>query len=90
MIKRDIVVKVARESGLIQKDVSDVLEATFSTILEGLNNGEDIAINGFGKFVVKVRPSRKSTNPKTGESIIVKPRKVVKFVITPQYDSQEK
>jgi integration host factor subunit alpha len=44
-----------------------------------LESGEDVMISGFGKFCVKEKKERKGRNPATGESMILKPRKVVIF-----------
>jgi len=36
-------------------------------------------ISGFGKFCVKDKSARRERNPQTGETIALKPRKVVAF-----------
>jgi integration host factor subunit alpha len=36
-------------------------------------------VSGFGKWTVKAKRERKGRNPKTGESIAIKARKVVTF-----------
>lgn len=48
-------------------------------IRERLENGEDIKIPGFGNFLVLEKRERVGRNPKTGEEIAIKARKVVAF-----------
>lgn len=48
-------------------------------LVERLSNGEDILISNFGKFSVKQKGTRKGRNPKTGEEVMISPRRVVTF-----------
>jgi len=42
-------------------------------------SGEDVLVSGFGKFCVKDKAERKGRNPATGETLMLKPRRVVTF-----------
>jgi len=44
-----------------------------------LEKGEDILITGFGKFYINEKRERRGRNPKTGENLMLSPRRVVKF-----------
>jgi integration host factor subunit alpha len=44
-----------------------------------LENGDDVLLTGFGKFNVKAKSARKGRNPKTGEPLLLKARKVITF-----------
>ncbi len=44
-----------------------------------LANGERIEIRGFGSFSLHFRPPRTGRNPKTGEEVPIKPRRVLVF-----------
>ena len=46
---------------------------------EAANQGEEVAIHGFGKFKVVERSARKGRNPRTGEAVKIAARKVLKF-----------
>ena len=57
----------------------ETVESLFELIKKTLDSGEDVMISGFGKFCVKEKKERKGRNPATGESLLLKPRKVVTF-----------
>jgi integration host factor subunit alpha len=44
-----------------------------------LESGDDVLLTGFGKFNVKSKSARKGRNPKTGEPLLLAPRKVITF-----------
>jgi len=80
MTKRDLVIKIAKETGFIQNDVADVVQHTIDYIAEELIAGNTIELRNFGVFEVKVRKSRKGRNPNRPENEVVIPeRAVVKF-----------
>jgi integration host factor subunit alpha len=59
----------ARES---VETILDIMKAS-------LENGDDVLLTGFGKFNVKAKSARKGRNPKTGEPLLLKARKVITF-----------
>jgi nucleoid DNA-binding protein len=83
MNKREIVMAASAKSGIIQKDTQKSMEAAFECILDALAGGEEVSIQNFGRFYVKEMKERNARNPGTGEAIIVKAKRVVKFKVTP-------
>ena len=80
MTKRDLVVKIANETGMIQSDVANIVQRTLDSIAGELIAGNDIELRNFGVFEIKVRKSRKGRNPNQPENEVVIPeRAVVKF-----------
>jgi nucleoid DNA-binding protein len=79
MTKRDIVLKVAEQTGLKQVDVKLTVQKTLDYIVESLASEKTIELRNFGIFKVKKRKPRKGRNPKTGEEVPVPERKVVVF-----------
>jgi nucleoid DNA-binding protein len=80
MTKRDLVVRIADETGLIQQDVYAVIQKTLDYIVEALNKGDTIEFRNFGVFEVKTRKQRIGRNPNKPEQVVTIPqRKVVKF-----------
>lgn len=61
------------------KQANEFLELTIELIKATLANGEDVMISGFGKFKVNEKSARKGRNPQTGETMMLKPRKVIVF-----------
>jgi len=80
MTKRDLVMRIAKETGLIQQDVFAVLQKTLDHIVESLARGESVEFRNFGVFEVRIRKSRVGRNPNKPTHVVTIPtRKVVKF-----------
>ena len=80
MTKRDLVVRIAEETGLIQQDVYTVIQKTLDYIVDGLVKGDNIEFRNFGVFEVRERKQRIGRNPNRPEQVVTIPhRKVVKF-----------
>lgn len=77
MTKRDLVVKIAAETDLIQSDVAEVVQKTLDYIADELAAGRDIELRNFGVFELKVRRSRKGRNPNRPEITVEIPERVV-------------
>ena len=70
---------VARKVKTTPEEAKKIIYALLDEIVRNLREGASVNIRGFGMFYVKYRPSRRGTNPKTGEEIIVPPRNVLMF-----------
>jgi nucleoid DNA-binding protein len=80
MTKRDLVIRISNETGLVQQQVLDVVQKTLDYIAEALARGEKIELRNFGVFEVKVRKARVGRNPNAPEKDVPIPqRAVVKF-----------
>ncbi len=80
MTKRDLVMRIAQETGLIQQDVFKVLQKSLDYIVEALKRGENVEFRNFGVFEVQERKPRIGRNPNKPEQVVTIPlRKVVKF-----------
>jgi len=80
MTKRELVVRIADETGLIQQDVFAVIQKTLDYIIEALKKGDTIEFRNFGVFEVRERKSRIGRNPNRPTQVVTIPaRKVVKF-----------
>ena len=80
MTKRDLVVRIARETSLVQNDVAEIVQKTLDYITEELIAGRNIELRNFGVFEIKVRKERKGRNPNKPKDVVRIPeRAVVKF-----------
>ena len=79
MTKKDIVMKIAEETGLKQIDVKLVVQKTLDNITGALAAGKTIELRNFGVFKVKTRKPRIGRNPKTGVEVSIPERRVVTF-----------
>lgn len=77
--KRDIVLKIAEETGFKQLDVKSVVQGTLNHITAALAGGENVELRNFGVFKVKSRKPRVGRNPKTGTTVSIPERKAVSF-----------
>lgn len=79
MTKKDIVVKIADETGMKQVDVKKVVQKVIDHMIETLSRGETVELRNFGVFKVKTRKGRVGRNPRTGQSVPIPEKKVVSF-----------
>jgi nucleoid DNA-binding protein len=78
--KRDLVVRIANETGLQQEAVHDVIQRLLDHITEALKQGQHIEFRDFGVFQVIVRKARVGRNPTQPQNVVPIPaRRVVKF-----------
>ena len=69
MNKMGLVDAVSENIGGTKKQAEDAVDTMFNTISATLAKGEEVAISGFGSFLVKRRAARMGVNPRTGEKI---------------------
>lgn len=65
--------------GLNKREAKDVVEVFFNQITQALEAGVEVKLSGFGNFELRNKAQRPGRNPKTGEQIVIKPRRVVTF-----------
>lgn len=77
--KNDMVIEIAKETGLRQVDIKRIVQRTLDWIIEVLITEQRIELRNFGVFEVKERKPRKARNPRTGEEVDVPAKRVVTF-----------
>ena len=70
---------VYQEVGLSRNESSDLVESIINEISETLILGEPVKVSSFGTFSVRQKRERQGRNPKTGEEVPIKPRRVLVF-----------
>jgi integration host factor subunit alpha len=65
--------------GLNKRESKDMIDAFFDLISDSLVDGQDVKISSFGNFQIRTKAPRPGRNPRTGESIPIKARRVVTF-----------
>jgi nucleoid DNA-binding protein len=75
--KRDIVIKIADETGLRQSDVKEVVQRVLDYIIETLANGDKVELRNFGIFEPVIRKARIGRNPNNPGVEIKIPEKTV-------------
>ena len=79
MTKKDMAKAIAKETGLTQLQVQQIVQKVLDGITEALLHDGRIELRSFGVFKVKKRPPRQARNPRTGEKVTVPARMVVTF-----------
>jgi len=81
MNKSELIETLATEENLSIKKAEDVVNTVFKGMEEALLREERIEIRGFGSFKVKHYDGYLGRNPKTGEVIQVKPKRLPFFKV---------
>jgi integration host factor subunit beta len=82
MTKSELIdVLVQRSNGLTRQVAEVVANTIFQSLKEALVRGERIEIRGLGSIKVKEYPSYTGRNPKTGEKILVRSKRLPVFKV---------
>ena len=79
MNKADLIAKIADDAELTKAQANASLDAFIGAVGQSLKKGDKVTLVGFGTFTVSKRKARVGRNPKTGESIKIKAKKVARF-----------
>ncbi len=79
MNNSDLAEAIAAKHDLTKADARSVVDAVFAAIADAATKGEEISLNGFGKFKVKDTPAREGRNPSTGATIQIAASKKLSF-----------
>jgi integration host factor subunit beta len=81
MNKSQLVEVLAKEENLTIKTAEDIINTVFREMEKTLVRGSRIEIRGFGSFKIKQYDSYNGRNPKTGNVIKVKSKKLPFFKV---------
>lgn len=80
LTKRDLVVRISNETGIVQTQVFDVIQKTLDYITESLAEGDDVELRNFGVFEIRLTKPRVGRNPnEPGSRYDIPERAAVKF-----------
>lgn len=81
MNKSEMIETLAAEKEISFKKAEEIVNTIFDAMTNAMVAGERIEIRGFGSFVVNDYKAYTGRNPKTGEAIAVKPKKLPFFKV---------
>jgi integration host factor subunit beta len=81
MNKSELVEQLAVKKDITNKRAEEVVNLIFASMTESLAEGDRIEIRGLGSFMIKDYESYTGRNPKTGEPITVRPKKLPFFKV---------
>ena len=79
MTTNDLIDAVAAQAGANRAEAKKLVDSVLGAIMDAASKGEEVALNGFGKFKVKASPARDGRNPSTGETIKIAASKKLTF-----------
>ena len=82
MNKRELTEAFAKEIGLTLRDAEVCINTLFNSIADTLSKGGRVEIRGFGSFKDKEYEPYSGRNPKTGESIQIRSKKLPYFKLS--------
>ena len=88
MNKSELIEALAEEMNISLRDSSSATNTILDAMADALANGDSIEIRGFGSFVVKEYDTYYGRNPKTGDKIQVKPKKLPFFKVGKELKEQ--
>ena len=77
--KKDLSKNISSKLGIKNKNANLLINYFINTVKINLIKNKNVKISGFGSYSKKNTQKRIGRNPKTKESYIISPRKVVKF-----------
>ena len=79
MNKSELIDAIATSADISKAAAGRALDAVTDSIITALKGGEQVALVGFGTFVVKERAARTGRNPQTGAPIEIAAAKMPSF-----------
>ena len=87
MNKADLLEKVAKDCDVSKTAADQILTSIIGAITDAVAAGDKVTLIDLGTFSIAERSAREGRNPKTGETIAIPAKKVVKFKAGKKFDS---
>ena len=81
MTKQQLTNRLAENNGISQKDAKEIVQIFFNSLSKALIDNDRIEIRGFGSFKIKEYNGFVGRNPKTGEMVKVKSKRLPFFKV---------
>lgn len=79
MNKLELISALKKEANISKAEAAKVIQLFFDYMCDALARGERVEIRGLCSFYVKEYKSYTGRNPKTGEKVLIKPKKLPFF-----------
>ena len=79
MNKIELINAVAEKAGMTKVDARKAVDAMMDVTKDELKKGGKIVLVGLGTMGVTERPAREGRNPRTGKTIKIDAKKIVRF-----------
>jgi len=78
MNKADLVNNVSKVVSTLT-EARAAVDRMFESMRKALQDGDKVVVHGFGSFHVVMRKGKPARNPRTGEPVMIPPRRRVKY-----------
>jgi integration host factor subunit alpha len=82
LVKKNLSNALSQKFHFTRSQSRQIVDAILEIMKQTLVHDEEILISGFGRFYINKKRERRGRNPKTGEDLMLEPRRVVKFRAT--------
>lgn len=79
MNNKEFTAKLSNKLGLTLKDTSELMSSLTAEMVQRWQEGDAVAIQGFGTFEVKKKAERISVNPVTKLRLLIPPKLVLSY-----------
>jgi nucleoid DNA-binding protein len=79
MTKSEMITKISTDAEITKAKAQTIFDIIINIVVNGLKKDGRVPLFGLGVFEVVKRSKRKGRNPRTGEPLVVKAHKAVKF-----------
>ena len=79
LTKAELIEHLMSQRGFSRRDAKAFVDQFFELIMTALVAGEEVKLSGFGNFITRDKEGRPGRNPKTKETYLIAPRRVVTF-----------
>ena len=79
MNKAQFVEAIALDANIPKVEARKAIDAMILLTVQALREGERLTLTGLGTFSIQQRSERVGRNPRTGATVKIPPRKVIKF-----------
>lgn len=77
--KKEFADRMAEKGGIYKKRAMEAVDLFWDTLMDYMEEGEVVNFYGIGKFEMITTKERIALNPKSGEKVLIHPRKKVRF-----------
>ncbi len=81
MNKLELIAELKTEAGITKTEAAQVVEIFFGKMADALAEDDRVEIRGLCSFFVKEYESYIGRNPKTGEKVVIRPKKLPFFKV---------
>ncbi len=81
MTKADLIAVIADKLKFPWARAELLVDQIFDSMVDALKRGEGIEIRGFGSFTIREYKAYEGRNPRTGETVHVKPKRLAFFKV---------